>query len=53
MLFENLSGCGAVQVAVWHLLAGALPEADQASHNAIRFLEEALTKEQESAKLYS
>ncbi|AST69117.1 hypothetical protein BFG07_10660 [Kosakonia cowanii] len=37
---------------VWHLLAGTLPEADQAVNNAIHFLEQALTKEQESANLY-
>lgn len=30
---------------VWHLLAGILPEADQALRNAIRFLEEAFTGE--------
>lgn len=34
---------------VWHLLAGNLPEADQALHNAIRFLEEAFTTEKVSA----
>ena len=28
---------------VWHLLAGTLPEADQALRNAIRFLDDALT----------
>lgn len=30
---------------VWHLLAGTLPEADQALRNAVRFLEDALTKD--------
>ncbi|RAH27286.1 alpha/beta hydrolase [Pantoea agglomerans] len=29
---------------VWHLLAGTLPEADQALRNAIRFLDDALTE---------
>lgn len=29
---------------VWHLLAGILPEADQALRNAVRFLEDALTE---------
>ncbi len=28
---------------VWHLLAGILPEADQALRNAVRFLDDALT----------
>jgi len=28
---------------VWHLLAGVLPEADQAILNAVRFLDDALT----------
>jgi len=30
---------------VWHLLAGILPEADQALRNAVRFLEDALTSD--------
>lgn len=30
---------------VWHLLAGTLPEADQALRNAIRFLDDALTED--------
>lgn len=37
---------------VWHLLAGTLPEADQALNNAIHFLQQVLIKEQESANLY-
>ncbi|WJV64119.1 alpha/beta hydrolase [Pectobacteriaceae bacterium C52] len=30
---------------VWHLLAGILPEADQALRNAVRFLEDVLTED--------
>lgn len=33
---------------VWHLLAGTLPEADQALRNAIRFMEDALSANRES-----
>ncbi|WP_315707767.1 alpha/beta hydrolase [Brenneria uluponensis] len=32
---------------VWHLLAGILPEADQALRNAVRFLEDVLTEDKE------
>lgn len=35
---------------VWHLLAGVLPEADQALHNAIRFLESALANEKTTSR---
>ncbi|SEK28607.1 Acetyl esterase/lipase [Kosakonia sacchari] len=33
---------------VWHLLAGTLPEADQALRNAMRFLKDVLSKSSES-----
>lgn len=32
---------------VWHLLAGILPEADQALRNAVRFLADVLTEDKE------
>ncbi|KAF1005497.1 MAG: putative acetyl-hydrolase LipR [Luteibacter sp.] len=35
---------------VWHLCAGQLPEADQALHNAVTFLEEAFATVQERAE---
>jgi len=33
---------------VWHLLAGTLPEADQALRNAMRFLKDVLSESNES-----